>query len=934
MRWPNRIPAPIRFALVVLLAIILSTCVDPYLRYDSPLAAQAVDAVIPVIVVLLVWAISGRAWLALVAEIVVLGVLWYADLMKVMYLDTDLVYADLTVLGGLLADPHLVLGFLHPTWKKVTATVLLLFVVVAVAWITRRRQTAGWRFRLVCLGLAAGGVVAIATQRVPDSIPALGWEVYGQPTGADAVGIAGNILLGRMTARDVERPPDPKLERAFWNEPLVQQARQRIDPDGGGVRPDIVIVQSESLFEPSQLCGFTDTPVLRHLAAQQPDLPGNLKVPVFGGRTLQTEFEVLAGAPISFYPGSMFAYYELIHHPFNAFPRVLDDLGYDTVLVHPNARGFWRRGKVMPQMGFDTFQDADSFLPRDYTARGHVSDMAMTRAILSQLDSSNRPTFAMGISINNHGPWGQYAPRIDSDLGLPAKLTGEARVQMADYVAHAIDADDAYGYLLDALKRRGRPTVVVLYGDHLPALPAVYDQLCFKDGKAPEDHDPPYRIWANFPMPKPPPVTSAYLLQGWLMHVAGLPMKGQVLANYLAGVVAHDPSADATDRKRILDEYANIAAANVAAKVPPRKGVGHVFVGSDQALNVLMGKAPKSGGRPLSVDATTGDLDMHTAVGSASEVAFEVDDAIASLTLHPYMTNLACQGDASQSKIWFSVTGDGHELYRAWLTHQALRLATLDLEGVKRLSLQVKVDADASSACGQVYVQVPQMLCYATRCGARGPTARPAYAALPSRILSEDPMPGDIAALNRVELARGGVRMQNLKWLLARERGAQTGYGNFGFRPGGQLRMAPGDDRDAWIDFDVTGVQRILVSPRVAPLGPDCQKLQTPAHQIGVVKLSVALDGKPLVAGLTVDSSFAKALPLDVTGGHTIRVSVSKAGDVSWCDRFSIGFPLLEGSNVPDQSTAGEPAAAAATGGHTEIPTVPAAIAPGSASLH
>ena len=298
----------------------------------------------------------------------------------------------------------------------------------------------------------------------------------------------------------------------------MRAAEQGLDRQGDGKRPDIVIVQSESLFSPSQLCGFSDTPVLKHIAQQQPKLPGNLEVPVFGGRTLQTEFEVLSGAPIAYYPGSMFAYYELVNHRFNALPRVLDGDGYKTIAIHPNNRGFWRRDIAFPDMGFESFQDIHSFVyPRDFSDRNFVSDEALTRAILAELDSSNRATFVMAISMNNHGPWGAFAPVNDSGLELSSKLHGKARTAMADYVEHAIDADNAYGFLLDALQRRGRPTVVVIYGDHMPALPRVYKQLCFKNGKSAEEHYPPYRIWANFPMPKPPDVTSAYLLQGWLM---------------------------------------------------------------------------------------------------------------------------------------------------------------------------------------------------------------------------------------------------------------------------------------------------------------------------------------------------------------------------------------------------------------------------------
>lgn len=906
----RRITLPaVRFILVVAIAFALSSLIDPYLGLGSPLFAQAVNAALPVTLVLLVWALAGRAWLALVVEILVLGVLHYASVMKLLYLNTDVVYADFTVLGGLLTDPHLVLGFLHPTAKKIVVFVVVVVAAVLIGWFTRRQRTAGWKFRLGCAVLGVGAVVAIGAVPIPDAVAPLHWQVYAQAHGAQQVGVAGNILLGRMTTRDVNRVPDPAAERAFWNEPAVRAAGQRVDPQGDGRRPDIVIVQSESLFEPSQLCGFSDTPVLKHVAQQQPELPGNLEVPVFGGRTLQTEFEVLSGAPIAYYPGSMFAYYELVNHRFDALPRVLDGDGYKTIAIHPNDRGFWRRNIAFPDMGFDSFQDINSFIyPEDFSNRNFVSDEALTRAILAELDSSNRPTFVMAISMNNHGPWGAFAPASDSSLGLPSRLHGKARAAMADYVEHAIDADNAYGFLLDALKRRGRPTVVVIYGDHMPALPRVYQQLCFKNGKSAEEHYPPYRIWANFPMPKPPDVTSAYLLQGWLMHVAGLPLKGPVLANFLAGAAAQDPSVTAAQRGRLLDEYANIAAANVAATVPPVRGVHTVFVGSNEALPILL---KRQSGERSGVTVSDSGLQFAPAAGTPARIDLGVGAAVASLTLRPYLggSSLRCVAAPETAHAQITVTGDSRELYRATLTSKTFRLATLDLQGVKHLSIQVTGAASPGrdAACGQVTVQVAQMQCFSARCRTPGP-ALPvgSPAAAPARILADDPSAGDVADLaSMAPLARRRVagKMGNLDWLLQHEIGKQDGDVPVMVQQDARLFMPPAD-HDAWIEFDVSGLDGIELSPRINKLSAECLALDKPDARVGVVGLTLSLDGKPLRPRLIVDRDYDKTLDLDVKGGHTFRIDVDKGNSVTWCDWFSVGFPKITGSAMAPASVA------------------------------
>jgi hypothetical protein len=737
-----------RIVVAMLVAIILATIIDPYLGWHSSLEVQIVNGILPALSLLFVWGLTGRFWMGATAEVVLLGLLRYADYAKYKYLNTDLAYADFTVIGGLLREPRLVLGFVELTPKKISIIILVLVVAILAGLISGRTRRASKLLRIVCVALALTVFSILWMMHVPPVIPSLGWEVFIQSVGARQVGVAGNILLGRMAAKNVAKAADAGAIRAFWNEPLVQQAEYHLSANIGDIRPDIVILQSESLFEPSQLCGFSDNPILKRAAQEQPALPGNLRVPVFGGRTLQTEFEVLTGAPISFYPGSMFAYYELIKGPINAMPRVLSELGYETTVIHPGARGFWRRDVVMPEMGFESYLDAKSFItPAEFSDRQHVDDLTLMRAILAQLDTSNRPAFVMAISINNHGPWGAYAPKFQGDLGLPDMLQGGARQQLADYVANAIKADQAYGFLLDALKRRGRPTIVLMYGDHLPGLASVYSELCFKDGKPPAGHFPPYRVWSNFPIPVPPPVTYSYLLQGWLLRAAGIPLKGQLEANALAGFISQDQAISSADRNRILYEYANIAAANIDTHdVPVKNASTMIFINGDQAWGILRNYVESPNGSKGGVKESADELLLTPLEKNSADADFKLNGGFSWITLRPYVQCL----DKSQNELGnVAVKADGRLIYRASVGPNLLRLANLDVRGVRELSIHA--DWFAQSTCKSIYVKVAQMQCYSSDCSVPGPAAQ-ANAALSSRILFDDPAVNDINDIKKMDV--------------------------------------------------------------------------------------------------------------------------------------------------------------------------------------
>lgn len=892
-----------RLLAVIVMASVIAILADPYIGFGSNFAAIAINAVLPVLLVLFLCGLTGRAWLALLVEFLLLSLIRYADHTKVTYLGINLVYADLTVVGGFLKNPHLVIGFLHPTVTKAAGALAAVTILFALCIFLRKRWP--YRFpaladkymRIVYLLLAVAGTAGVGCYRAPDVISSLGWEVFSQINGAHRAGITGNLLLGKMTARSTERKADRKAIDAFWREPSVKAAVAGLEGAKNGSRPDIVIIQSESLFEPSQLCEFPDQPVLKHIAQQQPQGAGNLHVPVFGGRTLQTEFEVLSGMPVKFYPGSMFAYYEVVNHPFAALPGLLDKIGYKTLAMHPGNRGFWRRDTAMPDMGFDVFEDIGSFLyPRDFSDRGHVRDAALMRAILAELDAASGPTFITAITMDNHFPYGDGAPPVDAGLGLPAKLKGEARREMADYLVHAIDADNAYGFLLDALKRRDRPTIVLFYGDHLPPLSSVYQTLCFKDGKRPEEHLPPFRVWANFPLPKIPETTYSYLLSGWLMHAAGLPLEGTMLANAVAGSVAHNPDVGDDVRQRVLGEYANIAAANVAKRVPLAPGRGPVFVGREHALKLLMGLPKKSEGvAGISPEYN----DLYFPSPSGGKIDLELNGGVSLLTLRPYLgaPETACMNKGRDEQVDFGIEGDGKLLYRASVTSQTVRLTTLDLQGVKHLKLWSTGSGDGG-ICSQLFVRVAGMRCYSAKCmnpGQEGAVAQ--TSAGESRLLAADPADSDIAALPSVipeSVRLSGGEMSGLSWLMAHETGRQQGYSPLVLQSDDRLFMHPADDHAAWIDFNVDGVDELTFNPHINTLSPECAAKKEPGKEAGLVSLEFQLDGKPVMPPFIVDRNYADTVPIQTDGAHILRISVDKGNQVSWCDGFSIGVDKLK----------------------------------------
>jgi hypothetical protein len=155
--------------------------------------------------------------------------------------------------------------------------------------------------------------------------------------------------------------------------------------------------------------------------------------------------------------------------------------------VHGGDAGFWNRVTAFKALGFDRFIAQDHFPADDAVHDGkYMSDKSFTDELLRQLPDSGPPRFVLGISIEAHGPYDHdygIDTRERDAIPVPAGVTGDARVQLQNYIYHMRHADQQLGRLADTLARRKRPTLIVFFGDHLPALMPTYQQAGFRDGQ-------------------------------------------------------------------------------------------------------------------------------------------------------------------------------------------------------------------------------------------------------------------------------------------------------------------------------------------------------------------------------------------------------------------------------------------------------------------
>ncbi|MFT3897068.1 MAG: sulfatase-like hydrolase/transferase [Thermomonas sp.] len=358
---------------------------------------------------------------------------------------------------------------------------------------------------------------------------------------------------------------------------LLAHAPPRTKPMSLGGKPDVVVVLSESFFDPHVIKGMDALPdnIPNVREAISSGHGGYMRVPTFGGGTIRTEFEVLTGVPMRSFPGIRFPYAGLVHDRTPGLVRLLKSHGYRAVAIHGNAGSFWNRNNAFKSIGFDGFITERDF-PNDAEHDGKwISDRAMTDLLIRELDRSTQPTMIFAISIEAHGPYtypDESTRQARDAIEVPAGITAAQASALRVYLYHQRHADREFGRLLQALRQRQRPTVLLFFGDHLPGFPSLFDALGTVDKRpAVKQYVPWVLLRTDSPGIRFDGYRESWMLPGAVAELAGLPDDYFALTQRLAHAAEGKP---AYVQGKVMDGLTAAATARLDGSFE-RRAKGH-----------------------------------------------------------------------------------------------------------------------------------------------------------------------------------------------------------------------------------------------------------------------------------------------------------------------------------------------------------------------
>ena len=264
-------------------------------------------------------------------------------------------------------------------------------------------------------------------------------------------------------------------------------------------RVDIITIQLEAFSDLSRLGveGISPEVYEYYHELEAESYTGDLVASTFAAGTILTERSYLTGL----------YYCETVRHNTDSYVWYLNGQGYDTVFGHGNNEWFYDRSNVCDYLGFE-----ESYFLENYYGDMNNGQITYDNIFLPSVydtyaqakAASDAPFFGEFVTYQGHGPYStMYLPYGEG--WYTGDVSEESYYIMNNYLGSLASTQLYLKELVDDLRDRDEPVVLVLYGDHKPWLGdsnSVYNELGINIDLSQDEgffnyYTTRYLIWAN-----------------------------------------------------------------------------------------------------------------------------------------------------------------------------------------------------------------------------------------------------------------------------------------------------------------------------------------------------------------------------------------------------------------------------------------------------
>lgn len=263
-----------------------------------------------------------------------------------------------------------------------------------------------------------------------------------------------------------------------YNENKIKNILEDLNEDSSEIenttKPNVVVIMSEAFWDTSKLkeIKLNKDPLEYFHQLQTQTTSGELIVPVYGGGTANTEFEVLTGLSTKYLPPGSAPYTSHITGPLESLASTFKQNGYQSIAAHSYVNWYYNRSFIYKNLGFDKYISME-FLGDGQQIGPWLDDHDLFATIVEELNKTELPTFIFAVTMLNHG--GYAEDRFDKyTFEVNGNLSSESESILRTYVETQSTVDKSLKFLIEELEKIEKPTILVYFGDHLPMLGEDY----------------------------------------------------------------------------------------------------------------------------------------------------------------------------------------------------------------------------------------------------------------------------------------------------------------------------------------------------------------------------------------------------------------------------------------------------------------------------
>lgn len=236
--------------------------------------------------------------------------------------------------------------------------------------------------------------------------------------------------------------------------------------------PTIIVYQLESFMDPYWIKGtnYSFDPFAYYRSLQEKYTTGNLKVPTYGGGTVRTEFEVITGMSMDFFPPGEIPYNRIAKNNVLETPAfVLKNIGIPSTFIHNFEGNFYNRNVVYSNLGFDRFISME-YMETLPEKQHFPDDTHVVTKIIESIESTSENDFIFAVGVDGHGPYQSEYQDNPYGIEVYTSLESEDLRRVQDYVYKIIRVQESIERVVDYIMQQEEEIILVLYSDHLPNL--------------------------------------------------------------------------------------------------------------------------------------------------------------------------------------------------------------------------------------------------------------------------------------------------------------------------------------------------------------------------------------------------------------------------------------------------------------------------------